>query len=172
MNDDFGVGMRAKTMSVRLALELTAQIGEVVDFAVEGDPHRPIFVAHGHVAIGREVENGKTAASQSDVSPIGEMPLPEPRVVGTAVCLHVRHPDECLRVAAVHESADAAHELTSSRSEACTLAHRFWPWNGTSAPLEKCSRSAPACHREIPDEKHNDTGRAEPESPVSDKDFV
>src|SRR6266478_7558333 len=125
MNYDFGVGVRTKTMGVGFAFELTPQIGEVVDFAVVGDPHRPIFVAHGHVAIGGEVEDGKTAAPQSDVSPIGETPLPEPGVVGTAVCLHVRHPDERLRVSAVYESADAAHDFTSSRALACTPARRF-----------------------------------------------
>src|ERR1700693_3265388 len=160
--------MRTKMMSVGFAFKLTAQIGEVVDFAVVGDPHRPIFVAHGHVTIGREIEDGKTAASQSDVSPIGEMPLPEPGVVGTTVGLHVRHPDERLRVATVHESADAAHELTSSRS----ATRRFSLWHGTSAPLERRSRSAPARHRETPDEKHTYTGRAELESRASGRDFA
>src|SRR5258708_39750012 len=118
MNDDFGVGMRTKTMRIGFALKLTTQIGEVVDFAVVGDPHRPILVAHGHVAIGGKVEDGKTTASQSDVSPIGEMPLPEPGVVGTAVRLHVRHSDERLRVSGVYESADAAHKLSFSHSAA------------------------------------------------------
>src|SRR5260370_36898680 len=118
MNDDFRVGMRPKTMRIGFALELTAQIGEVIDLAVVCDPHRAIFVAHGHVAIGGEVEDRKTAASQSDVSTIGETPLPEPGVVRAAVRLHVRHPDERLRIAAVYESADAAHEFTSSRSAA------------------------------------------------------
>src|SRR5216684_6970836 len=121
MNDDFRVGVRAKTMGVGFALKLTPQIAEVVDFAVVGDPHRPILVAHGHVAIGGKVENRKTAAAQSDVSPVGETPLPEPGVVGTTVRLHIRHPNERLGVAAVHESADAAHELTSSRSAAHKL---------------------------------------------------
>src|SRR3982074_1591595 len=106
-------------MRIGFALKLTAEIGEVIALAVVGDPHRPILVAHGHVAIGREVEDRKTAAPQSDVSPIGETPLPEPGGVGTAVRLHLRHPDERLRVAAVHESADAAHDLSSPRPLAC-----------------------------------------------------
>src|SRR5260370_40743741 len=70
MNDNFGVGVRAKTMP--FTFEFTAQIGAVVDLAVVGGSQRAIFVAHGHAAIGREIEHGKTAASQSDVSPIGE----------------------------------------------------------------------------------------------------
>src|SRR5713101_5450663 len=119
MNDDFCVRMRTKAMP--FTFKFTPQIGEVVDFAVVGDPHRPILVGHGHVAIGGKVENRKTAAAQSDVSPVGETPLPEPGVVGTAVRLHIRHPNERLGVAAVHESADAAHELTSSRSAAHKL---------------------------------------------------
>src|ERR1700694_5126034 len=118
MNDDFGVGVRTKTMRVGFAFELTAQIGEVVDLAVVGDPHRPIFVAYGHVAIGGKVEDRKTAAPQTDVSAVEDMPLPEPGVVRTAMRLHVRHPDERLRVSAVHESGDAAHKLTSSHSAA------------------------------------------------------
>ncbi len=172
MNDDFGVGVRAKTMCVGFSFELAAQIGEVVDLAVVGDPHCAIFVAHGHVAIGGEVENGETAAAQSDVSAIGETPLPEAGVVGTAVRLHVRHPGERLPVAAVHESADAAHSLSSSPSLVRSSVRRFWPWNGTSAPLETCSRSAPARRREIPDEKDSDTERAELESRASDRDFA
>ena len=115
MNDDFGVGVRTKTMRIRFAFKFTAQIGEVVDLAVVGDPDRAVFVAHGHVAIGGKIENSKAAAAQTDVSAIGETPLPEAGVVGSAVRLHVRHPDERLPIAAVHESADAAHALSSSR---------------------------------------------------------
>ena len=146
--------------------ELAAQIGEVVDLAVVGDPHRSIFVAHRHVAVGGEIENGQAPAAQSDVSAIGETPLPEPGVIGTAVGLHVRHPEERLRVTTVHESADAAHDLSSSLS----AARRFSPWNGTSAPLERSSRSAPARHREILNEKYTGTKKAVPESLASDRD--
>src|ERR1035438_5013809 len=164
MNDGFGIGMRTK--AVPLAFELMPQIGEVVDLAVVGDPHCPIFVAHGHVAVSGEVKNGQPAASQSDVSTIGETPLPEPGVVGTAMRLHVRHADEGLPVAAVHESADAAHNLSSSAS----AARKFSLSSGTFAPLERCNRSAPVHRREIPDEKHSDTGREESGSLASDRD--
>src|ERR1700691_1885532 len=149
MNDGFGVGVGTKTMS--FSFEFEAQIGEIENLAVVGDPHRPIFVAHGHVAIGGEVENGEAAAAQPDVSAIGETPLPEPGVVGAAVRLHVRHPGELLRIAAVHESADAAHGVSSFRS----AARRFSPWYGTSAPLERHNKSGPAHRREIPGEKYN-----------------
>src|SRR5258707_10213052 len=80
MNDSFGVGVRAKTMP--LSLKFTSQIGEVVDFAVVGDPHRPIFVAHRHVAIGREVEDRKTPAPQSDIPPFGETRPQSPEASG------------------------------------------------------------------------------------------
>ena len=60
MNYGLRVGVRTKTMPQ--FFEFTAQIGEVVDFAVVGDPHCAIFVRHGHVATGREVENGKAPA--------------------------------------------------------------------------------------------------------------
>ena len=106
-----------------VGFELVAQIGEVVDFAVVGNPHGAIFVAHGHVAIGGEIENGEAAAAQPDVSAIGETPLPESGVVGTAMRLHVRHARQRLPVAAVHESANAAH--TSAPPP--PAARKFWP---------------------------------------------
>src|SRR5260370_17042209 len=112
MNDDFRVGMRPKTMGIGFALELTAQVGEVIDLAVVCDPHRAIFVAHGHVAIGGEGEDRKTSASQPDVSTIGETPLPEPGVVRAAVRLHGRHPDERLPLAPVSDPAAASHDFT------------------------------------------------------------
>src|SRR5260370_24898318 len=121
-------------MGVGSAFELAAQIGKVVDLAVICDPHRSIFVRHRHVAIGGEVENRETPASQSDISPIGETPLPEPGGVGTAMCLHVRHPDERLPVAAVYEAADASHGLSSSpsfvRVSPRASIRSFSLWNG------------------------------------------
>ena len=121
MDDSFCVGMRTK--AVPLTFKLAAQIGEVIDLTVVGNPHRSIFVAHRHMAIGGEIENGEAAASQPNVSAIGETPLPQPGIIGTAMGLHIRHPGECLRVAAIHESADTAHGLRSSLS----AARRSWP---------------------------------------------
>src|SRR5271154_5919995 len=99
MNDRFRVGVRTKIVPLRF--ELAAQVGEVVYLAVVGDPHASVFVAHGHVAIGGKIENGKAAAAEADVSAIGETALPEPGVVGSAMSLHVRHASQGFTVPAI-----------------------------------------------------------------------
>ena len=99
--------MRAKT--VPLALEVAAQIGEVVNFAVVGNPDRAVFVAHRHVAVGRKIENGQPPAAQPNVPAIRETALPEPGIVGAAVRLHLRHAGEGLRrFLEIHGAEDCA----------------------------------------------------------------
>ena len=163
MNHCFRVGMRAKT--VPLALEVAAQIGEVVNFAVVGNPDRAVFVAHRHVAVGRKIENGQPPAAQPNVPAIRETALPEPGIVGAAVRLHLRHAGEGLRVAPVRDSADAAHRLRLSRS----ATRKSSPWNGTSAQPESRSRSIPARRPENRSEENTGTGKAEPENPAADR---
>ena len=92
------------------ALQLAAKFGEVVDFAVVGDPDRAVFVAHGHVPIGGKIEDGKAAAAQANVGTIGKSSLPQTGVVGTAVRLDVRHAGEHFPVPAVRESGDPTHD--------------------------------------------------------------
>src|ERR1019366_7836330 len=114
MNDDLCVGTRMET--VAFGFELMTQINEVVNFAVVGDPDGAVFVrrflvTHGHVAIGREIENSEPAAAEADVGAIGETALPEPGVVGAAMGLHARHASQGIRIAAIYETTDAAHGL-------------------------------------------------------------
>ena len=94
VDHDFRIGIGSEAMA--FALQFAAKFGEIVNFAVVGDPDCAVFVAHRHVTIGREIENGKAAAAEADVRTIGKSPLPQTGVVGTAVRLDVRHPRRAL----------------------------------------------------------------------------
>src|SRR5579864_652706 len=65
VQDHLGISVRGKT--VPLTFELATKIGEIVDFAVVGDPDGAVLIAHGHVAVGGKVENGEAAAAQAYV---------------------------------------------------------------------------------------------------------
>ncbi len=108
MDDDFGIGIRREV--VALALQLPAKFGEVVDFAVVGDPDRAVFVAHWHVPVSGKIENGEAAAAEANVGTIGKSSLPQTGVVGTAVRLDVRHACEHFPVPTVGESGDPTHD--------------------------------------------------------------
>src|SRR5712672_3654535 len=65
MKHYLGIGSRGETMA--LGLQFLAQFAEVINFAVVGDPQAAILVAHGHVAVGRKIENRQPAAAQANV---------------------------------------------------------------------------------------------------------
>ncbi len=102
----FRVGVRTKTMA--FGFQFAAKIGEVIDLAVVSDPDGTVFVrrsrvrrllvAHGHVAVGREVENREAATAETDVGSIGESALPETEVVGSAMRLDGGHAGQRLGV--------------------------------------------------------------------------
>ncbi len=60
--DDLGVAVRAEAHA--FAFQLPAQIGEVVDLAVEDDMESPVRRRHGLGACLREVEDGEAAAGE------------------------------------------------------------------------------------------------------------
>jgi hypothetical protein len=95
----FGIGAGTKTMT--FAEQLAAKLGEVINLSVVGNPNGAVFVAHRHVAVGRKVENGKAAATQTHVRTIRKSPLPKTGIVRATVGLDVRHPLEHLLVPAV-----------------------------------------------------------------------
>ncbi len=64
MDDHFGVA--AGVEGVAGGFELGAELSEVVDFAVEGDPDVAVFVGHGLLACGG-VDDGKAAVTEGDV---------------------------------------------------------------------------------------------------------
>ena len=63
MDDGFRIALGAEAMAG--AFQPLPQGAEVVDLAVEDDPHRAVFVAHRLPSAG-EVEDGQPAVSQGD----------------------------------------------------------------------------------------------------------
>ena len=63
VDDDFGIGLRAE--HVARSLELGADVGEVVDLAVEDDPDRPVLVGERLIAR-RQIDDAQTAMSEAD----------------------------------------------------------------------------------------------------------
>jgi hypothetical protein len=58
MNDDFGITVGIKAMAV--ALEGSAQLGEVIDFAIEYDPYGAVFVMD-RLLSGTQVDDAEPA---------------------------------------------------------------------------------------------------------------
>src|SRR3954467_5215291 len=63
MNNDFSVAVGTKSMPG--GDQLRTQFLKVIDFAVESDPDGLIFIAHGLMSGGREVDDGKPAVLQA-----------------------------------------------------------------------------------------------------------
>ena len=61
MDDRFGVAVRAEAVAARF--EVGPQLAVVVDFAVEGDPDRLVFVRQ-RLPTGGEVDNRQPAKTQ------------------------------------------------------------------------------------------------------------
>lgn len=74
VDDDFGVGIRCE--AVAFGQQLTSQFGEVVNLSVVSNPNAAVFIAHRHVAEGREINNGQAAAAQPDIRTVRETLLP------------------------------------------------------------------------------------------------
>ena len=63
MDDHLGVAVRAEAVPARL--ELGADVGEVVDLAVEDDPDRAVLVGERLIA-GREIDDAQAAMPEAD----------------------------------------------------------------------------------------------------------
>src|SRR4029077_524016 len=98
-----------RSKGVALALQLAAKFSEVVDFSVVRDPDRAVFIAHWHVAVGRQVEDGKPPAAETNVGAIGKSPLPQTGIIRTTMRLDVRHPSQHFPVAAISQSGNPTH---------------------------------------------------------------
>ncbi len=85
-----------------LAFKLTTKLEKVVDLAVVGDPDAAILVAHWHMAIGGQIQNSQTAASEADVRPVAQTPVPYSGIVGPAVGLDRIHPRQSFAIPAIH----------------------------------------------------------------------
>ncbi len=64
VDDDFGIAAGAE--AVAGGFELFAQISEIVNLAVKGDPDGAVFIAHGLLAKGG-VDDGEAAVAEGDV---------------------------------------------------------------------------------------------------------
>ena len=83
------------------ALELVAQLFEVVDLAVVRNPNRPVFVRHRHTAVCGEVKNREAPTSQAKERAIRRTMLPQPAVIGAAMRLNGGHPRQCFTISPV-----------------------------------------------------------------------
>src|ERR1051325_8426534 len=61
MKHYFGIRVGGKTMA--FGDQFFSQVRKVVNFSVVRNPHTAVFIAHGHVAIGREIDNGQPPAA-------------------------------------------------------------------------------------------------------------
>src|SRR6202167_1235755 len=108
MNNHFRIGVGAEVMAT--AFELRAQVGKVINLAVEHDPRAAIFVEDGLMASG-EVDDAETAHAKT--SAIGDV---ESFVIRAAVhdlLAHVVHESfgNIALASCAYHSSDSAHGL-------------------------------------------------------------
>ena len=88
--DDLSVTVRSETPSA--LLQLTTQFPEVVNLAVEDDPHAAVVVGQRLIAT-LQIDDGQSSESQADAST-----LVEPTPVGTAMMQRPDHPRQQLTI--------------------------------------------------------------------------
>jgi len=112
MDDDLAVGMRAE--AVAPVLHLPAELGVVVDLAVEDEPHGAVFVGKRLAAGLGQIDDGEPAMPKPHGRP-GARAQVQAGPVGAPVGHDVRHApqDRLVDPAAVcrDDSADPAHTL-------------------------------------------------------------
>jgi hypothetical protein len=84
MNDHFSIGVGAE--SVPGGNQLRAQFLEVINFAIEGNPDRLVFIAHGLMPGGREIDNRQPAVLQAyPEGAIGQRKIFKPSIIRPAM---------------------------------------------------------------------------------------
>jgi hypothetical protein len=132
MHDGFGIG--AGPEGVAAALEVGPQILEVVDLAIEDDPHGAVFVRHRLVAAG-EVDDRQAPEAEAEAGAAAAVLDVHAGIIGSPVLQDVRHAAENFAVDRAFEAenaGDATHGAYDVRDP---------PSAGRSA-----SRSPPAPH--------------------------
>src|SRR5947209_4465963 len=104
VKNHFRVGVRSEAMP--LTLEFAAELSEVVDFSVVRDPNCTVLIAHRHVPVGGKIENREAAAAQAHVGAVGKCPIPETRIVRTAMRLDRCHPRQRFPISTIHYTAN------------------------------------------------------------------
>ena len=113
VDDRFGVGVRPEPVSARL--EIAPQLEVVVDFAVEHDPDRPVFVGHRLLAAGA-VDDGQAAVAKREPGRVMNS-----AAVRTAMVQAVGHRADGARYVRrqiaieTDHAADAAHVFNCSK---------------------------------------------------------
>ncbi|SRR6266545_2645297 len=94
---------------VPVALQLTAQLPEVIDLAIEGDAQRAGRIEHRLMAAGREINDRQPPVRKAD-GPVCRVPVPG--IVGPAVPEAIAHADEVGRRPGTRrdDAKDAAHQ--------------------------------------------------------------
>src|SRR5438874_2419369 len=88
MDQHLGIGARAKLMAGRE--QQFAELGEIVDLAIEDDPDGGVLIGHRLVAGGAEVDDAQPAVPERNrLSGSGE--YPDSRVVRPAMSNGFRH---------------------------------------------------------------------------------
>src|SRR5579872_5593168 len=121
MEDHFGIGARLELVARRL--QAGAQFRKVVNLAVEDNPDRAVFIAHGIAPAGSQVNDGQSPVSQAHT-----VTGPHSIVIWPPVTNCVRHAadlpwvDGALRTE-INLAYDAAHRdsitLASGISRRC-----------------------------------------------------
>jgi hypothetical protein len=91
MQNNFGISPRPELVAG--SFQTRAKLLKVVNFSIENDPHRLVFIAHGIASTRRQINNGKTAVPESNV-PLG----PDAIIVGSPVPDRIRHGPDLLRI--------------------------------------------------------------------------
>src|SRR6266496_2946354 len=151
------------------ALELAAQLFEVINLAVVRNPNRAVLVRHRHMAVCGKVEDGKAPAAQTKERAVRGTMLPQPAVVRPTMRLNSGHPRQCFAISPVRKAANAAHmcprpqparsDQRPKRGSPSSLRTVLLSRESTGSP-EIRNRSAPALHPESRAEAHNDRRKA------------
>src|SRR5215470_17754663 len=104
MNQYLGIGSGPEMMAV--LLQFPAQFLEVVDFAVLRDPDTAVFVRHGHMPSGREVDDAQPAIAEAN---FGRGRAMQAMIIGSAMMQDFQHALQQLLVNESRGSANAAH---------------------------------------------------------------
>ena len=109
VQDHLGIGVGAK--AVAPGHKFPAKLGEIIDFAVVHQVDRVIFVGHGHMARGGQVQDGQAPAAEAQIGAVRRHVLPNPGVIGTAVRLAIGHGPQGYVIPPVYDSCNPAHLL-------------------------------------------------------------
>src|SRR5713226_5590769 len=99
---------------------MLAQRGKVVNLPIEGDPHRSIFIGHGLVAGGAQIDDAESAVAEGDML-ARILEDFDPSVIRAAMGNDIRHATDQWLVRLTNNSSDAAHALQNCSGRRAAL---------------------------------------------------